>query len=132
MNRFFSKQLSVCLRTILLFGLLNGLLFSSGEGIRLLPFPASETSQNSNFEHRNNKEDIYEKNFHRFENHSQNYQLKNQKNSDNHWIDFASSLKNFVSISLKAPNNKQFPEQQTLYLSQLFKQNCKSRAPPLV
>jgi hypothetical protein len=132
MNRFFSAQLSVCLRTILLFGLLNGLLFSSSEGICLLPFPASEISQSSSFEHQNNQKRNYEKNFHRFENHSRTFQLKNQKNTDIHSIDFASSLRSFILIGLNAPKNKIFPEQQTLYRSQLFKRNYKSRAPPLV
>ncbi|MBX7174298.1 MAG: hypothetical protein K1X72_25215 [Pyrinomonadaceae bacterium] len=131
MKRFFSKKLSICVRTFLLIGLLNGLLFSSGEGIRLFPFPTFETSQSSNFEYQNNQKQNYEKNFHRFDNRSQTYQLKNQKNSDAHSITFASSLRSFVAIRLKAPQIKHFPEQQNIYRSQLFKRNSPSRAPPL-
>lgn len=132
MKRFFSKKLSICVRTVLLIGLLNGLLFSSGEGIRLFPFPGFEISQSPNFEYQNNQKQNYEKNFHRFENRSQTYQLKAQKNPDAHSIIFASSLKCFVSIGLNAPQIKRFPEQQNIYRSQLFKRNSHSRAPPLV
>ena len=131
MKRFFSAQLSVCLRTILFFGLLNGLLFSSGEGIRLLPFPASQNLQSSNFENQNNQERNYEKNIHRFENHTQTYQLKNQRNADNLSSNSTFFLK-FSSFDSTSLQNGRFPEQQTLYLSQLFKRNSASRAPPFI
>ena len=46
MGRFVSKNRRQSIYWIILFSLMTGLLFSSGEGIRLLPFPVSTDGDN--------------------------------------------------------------------------------------
>ncbi|MEK7724737.1 MAG: hypothetical protein AAB336_10340 [Acidobacteriota bacterium] len=132
MKRIFSTKSMFLVRAVLLFGLLNGLLFSCGEGIRLFPFPNSEAASQIEFEPKINNGTDYEKNFHRFENHSTNFQVKNQKSHHNHWLNATLSLKAFDLNKLAITQKQGVSEYQTLFDSRLFSQTLGSRAPPLL
>jgi hypothetical protein len=56
---------------------LAGLLFSCGEGIRLLPFPVATVTHNANLNSANTRIN-YQKNVHRIEKNQENYQSKFQ------------------------------------------------------
>jgi hypothetical protein len=62
-------------RAVLLTGVLAGLLFSCGEGIRLLPFPPeAATRENSGW--KSGAATVYQKNLHRFESRQGNQPAK--------------------------------------------------------
>src|SRR5687767_12363155 len=69
-------------RAALLMGVLAGLLFSCGEGVRLLPFPAAE---NTTSQFKSGGDINYQKNLHRFENNAGKYQSKLQRDNLKHY-----------------------------------------------
>ncbi|HEX9961557.1 MAG TPA: hypothetical protein VGB00_11525 [Pyrinomonadaceae bacterium] len=71
-----SRQ-NVC-RAVLLLGVLAGLLFSCGEGIRLFPFPP-EATENKNSGWKSGETIVYQKNLHRFENKQSGNHSKTQR-----------------------------------------------------
>jgi hypothetical protein len=128
MKSLFSAKMTVCLRTVLLFGLLNGLLFSCGEGIRLLPFPPGETR----YELQTGSDRNYQKNIHRFESQPSNSQFKYQRESDHHWANFANSRPDFLRFALTEQTVKGFPLPSAFSRSRLLPANIGSRAPPVL
>ena len=67
-------------RLAVFFGVFGGLLFSSGEGIRLFPFPPAEVSAEKPASVRKSETgNAYQKNFHRFENEQASQKAKNQR-----------------------------------------------------
>lgn len=66
MREFYFRKSLPFLRAFILIGVLSGLLVSSGEGIRLFPFPFAESDKNERLE---NLDKIpHQFNLHRFEN----------------------------------------------------------------
>lgn len=131
MKSIFSTNSLFLVRAVLLFGLLNGLLFSCGEGIRLFPFPNSEAASQIEFETKLNNGTDYEKNFHRFENQFANYQQKNQQNNCNHWLNNESLVKNPIDKPSGNLSKIDSAFHTYLIISRLSDQNLGSRAPPL-
>lgn len=131
MKSIFSTNSLFLVRAVLLFGLLNGLLFSCGEGIRLFPFPNSEAASQIEFETKLNNGSDYEKNFHRFENQFANYQQKNQQNNCNHWLNNGSLVKNLSKKPTIIASKTSSSFQADSIISRLTDQNLGSRAPPL-
>jgi hypothetical protein len=79
-NSFRLKYRCSAFRAAVLFGVLAGLLFSCGEGIRLFPFPpATAAARGLNSEWKNGGENDYQKNVHRFENTCVNCHSKIQR-----------------------------------------------------
>ena len=66
MQEIFLKNCRFFSRAVLFFGVLAALLFSCGEGIRLLPFPAFGTGQGENSNLENAEKSGYQKNVLRF------------------------------------------------------------------
>jgi hypothetical protein len=131
MKNIFSINSMFLVRAVLLFGLLNGLLFSCGEGIRLFPFPTSEAASQIEFETKINNGTDYEKNFHRFENQFANYQQKNQQNNSNHWLNNGSLIKSLSEKSKVISSKTDSTFHADLIISRLSDQSFGSRAPPL-
>lgn len=131
MKRIFSTKSIFLVRAVLLFGLLNGLLFSCGEGIRLFPFPNSEATSQNEFETKINNGTDYEKNFHRFENHLASYQPKTQQNSDNHWLNTGILVKRISNKTVLSLSKTDSAFHAHLIISRLSDQRFGSRAPPL-
>jgi hypothetical protein len=128
MKSLFPAKITICLRTVLLFGLLNGLLFSCGEGIRLLPFPPVETS----YELRTGSDGNYQKNIHRIESQPSNAQFKYQRESDDHWAYFENSRPDFLRSGLTDEPQTDFPVRSPFSRSPLLPANIGSRAPPIL
>lgn len=126
MQSYFLAKSSILLQTVLLVGLLNGLLFSCGEGVRLLPFPNAETDYHSNSQWETNPDQVYEKNIHRFENQPTNSQAKSQK----HLPDTGNLSKRLLLSESAAHQESFFSFQPNLSRSYLYSQNAGSRAPP--
>lgn len=116
---------------VLLFGVLTGLLFSCGEGIRLLPFPASPTAEDSPSKLNNKDEIPYQFNVLRYESGQENYKSKSQHNNSYHW--FGGLARNDLSFLSSA--NRQitdFSLDAEIFKSCLFYDSPGSRAPPFV
>ena len=77
MHNPFSSGNGLHLRAAMLVGLLGGLLFSCGEGIRLLPFPASGAAAGNEWE--SGRRGAYQKNLHRFENQTGRQSVKSPR-----------------------------------------------------
>lgn len=89
MHLFAAQKHRFMLRAAVFFGVLSGLLFSCGEGIRLFPFPPMHSLTSV---WKGKAENIYQKNFHRFENKQTSYQAKNQRANQQFWANnFAAS-----------------------------------------
>ncbi len=130
MKVFFSAEPAVLWRTILLFGLVSGLLFSEAEGIRLLPFPASGVFHQSNSDWKNSGENNYEENLHRFETQPAKTQSKSQPDHKKPWLLIENPLKSPFANALANGQKKCFSAHQTFSLSHLLTKNIGSRAPP--
>jgi hypothetical protein len=130
MKSYFPAKTSIFLRAVLIFGLLNGLLFSSGEGIRLLPFPTSGISGQTNSELKNSEEHPTEKNLHRFHSRPTTYQSKFQRNNENHWLIDENFPGNLLFDQLTQQKTERSSAHQTFSKLHLFTKNIGSRAPP--
>ena len=118
-------------RAAVLCAVLTGLLFSCGEGIRLFPFPETETTKSDlsqlNFEN----EIPYQFNLHRFEDRQENHKTKSQRNSQNHfWIQDGLLNDSVFRISITGKKNN-FPTVAKILKFPLSSESGESRAPPL-
>jgi hypothetical protein len=129
MNDFFSTKILICRRTVWIFGLLAGLLFSNGEGIRLLPFPSSEISRFPSSEFKENSESNYQKNIHRIESRANFYQEKSQQK---HCTDLSFSLNISPFRALENRQKELSSVRLILFQSEKLTAQIGSRAPPLV
>jgi hypothetical protein len=118
MRRVPNKKNQIIFRTLVLCLVLCGLLFSCGEGIRLFPFPATETSKNDSV--------------HRFEDRQGNHKTKSQRGSQHHyWIENG-KLNNSAFLISKTRQifNHSFAA-ENLKLP-FFSESGESRAPPFI
>lgn len=133
MRRHLSNKISPVARWFVLIGVLSGIFFSSGEGLRLLPFPfTTENNQTrSSFENPKNL-NSYNLSVHNFSRTLLELKSKLQKetkdsfiigNSDYRWSIFA---KNF-----QFQTNANFAENKSFYLS-TFLISPSGRAPPAI
>ena len=124
-------SLHICqsvLRAGFLLGVLSGLLFSCGEGIRLLPFPASEITQNAQSLLNDAGESGYHKNILRLEKGEGGYLSKFQQLQ--HWTNVFDVL-NYSTLSASAIRNKiDFPVDFQFTKTNPFSASSGSRAPP--
>ncbi|HLM00772.1 MAG TPA: hypothetical protein VK400_06930 [Pyrinomonadaceae bacterium] len=72
------------LRAFVFLGVLTGLLFSRGEGIRLFPFPP-EATENNHSVWKSGGELVYQKNLHRLESKPGDYLSKIQRDHQHHY-----------------------------------------------
>ena len=118
-------------RAAVLFAVLIGLLFSCGEGIRLLPFPAPELSTASHEVLIFETEIPYQYNAPRFEKNQGNQSSKSQTDNSNHfWLTNGHLKTQAVFILTVKKGIDNFSFRKTFKLSQ-FSKSGKSRAPPL-
>ena len=117
-------------RAAVLCAVLTGLFFSCGEGIRLFPFPETETTKND-FSQLNFENKIpYQFNVHRLEDKPGNCKTKSQRNSQNHyWIE-AGTINNSVFSFSKTRTKINFPSAAKNLKLPLFTESGESRAPP--
>jgi len=132
MPDFSPPKYQLILRAVLLIGVLAGLLFSCGEGIRLFPFPPAETS-NQHSEWKSEAAVGYQKNIHRLESRQGNQSSKIQRHHE---------PPPFGTNGYHAPPGARlfsfsnFCESSVLFNSRFFKSRLfsfsgASRAPPL-
>lgn len=128
MRNSFRISYKFLFRALLLSGVLAALLFSSGEGIRLLPFP-SFAAQNEKSFLNDGRESDYKKNVFRFEKGEGSF-LKFQRSSKDCWTESS-------KIPQKSPVFKLAVIFQTdsAFISRSFKsrfisRSAGSRAPP--
>jgi hypothetical protein len=129
MRKLFRGKLHFCLRALLLCGVLTGLLFSGGEGIRLLPFPAAAAGP-PGAAWKLEKGSDYQKNVHRFENQQGSYQSKSQRSHPHHWWDQAPAFYLSPKSLAAAGPEKDFPTRPRIFRSLPRTENGGSRAPP--
>ena len=125
------KNCQSAFRAVLLFGVLAGLLFSCGEGISLLPFPASPTAEDSPSKLNNKDEIPYQFNVLRYESGQGNYKSKSERSNPHHW--FGGFARNNLAFLCSA--NRQvtdFSPDAKIFKSLLFSDSPGSRAPPFV
>ena len=82
---FSLSESRVLLRAVLLSGVLAGLLFSCGEGIRLFPFPP-QAAPNKHSGLATGEAVGYQKNIHRFETKQENCRSKIQRDNEHHYL----------------------------------------------
>lgn len=127
MRRIFPRKFQNVLRAVLLFGVLGGLLFSPSEGIRLFPFPVSESAPQTNAGWKGEPE--YQENIHRFEGKPGNHQSKTPRGNPFHLSNDFISPKS--ARRLAAHRQKGFfPDCPQLAKSRLLTAPPGSRAPP--
>jgi hypothetical protein len=118
-------------RTIVLCAVLTGLLFSCGEGIRLFPFPATETTKND-LSQLNFKNKIpYQFNIHRLEDRQGNHKTKSQRNFPNHYFIESGAISDSIFRVLTTRIKFSFPTAAENLKLPLFFESGESRAPPL-
>ena len=84
--RLFSRQNYIfAIRCAVWCTVFGGLLFSCGEGVRLIPFSAPAAPDFISV-WKNAPENAYQKNFHRFEKKHAGHSLKNQRDGSHSWI----------------------------------------------
>lgn len=116
---------------IILLNVLAGLLFSCGEGVRLLPFPNSEIAGNSQSQLQSQNKIPYQPNVLRFDNGKAKYQTKNQR--ENQQIFFSANAENFEKSFLPLlvkSNNKVDLSGENIFNLLIFLNSKGSRAPP--
>jgi hypothetical protein len=130
MQKFSPPSRQSVWRAALLLGVLAGLLFSCGEGIRLFPFPP-EATQNKNSGWKSGDEVVYQKNLHRFENKQSNHHSKIQRDDPHH---YRTNVYNTLGAAL-LPSLLNAREIDVLFNSGAFKSTLfyssgATRAPP--
>lgn len=132
MKRVFHKNCKLCFRAVLLAGVLAGLFFSSGEGVRLFPFPSAEVAKNKQSRFGNKNKIPYQFNIHRFENGQGNFQSKTHRdNSLSHSANNDNALNKPPFFATKTGNKIDFPHGSEIFKSRLFYTSSGSRAPPV-
>ena len=114
---------------IIFLNVLAGLLFSCGEGVRLLPFPNSEVAGKSQFQERNKIP--YQPNVLRFDNGKAKYKTKNQRD-DRQFFNSENAVKSekcAVPV-LEDFHAKSNLSEKTRFKSLLLLDSKSSRAPP--
>lgn len=132
MKKVPNRKFQIIFRAFVLCLVLSGLLFSCGEGIRLFPFPANETTKNNS--HQLNVEDkiFYQYNVHRFEDRQGNHKTKSQRNSQHHyWIENG-KLNNSAFLVSKTWKIFNLPFAAENLKLPLFSESGESRAPPFI
>lgn len=119
-------------RVCLLNCVLTGLLFSCGEGIRLLPFPATETTKNNSSQLNVKDKILYQYNVHRFEERQGNQKTKSQHNYQNHYWIKDGYLHHSEPRLLTAQKKIVFPSSFENLKLPLFSKSGASRAPPFL
>lgn len=84
MQNFSRRNCRFGFRAVVLLGLLAGLLVSSGEGIRLFPFPAFAAAQTGKSFLNNGEKNDYQENIFRFEKAESGFS-KIQRTAKDHW-----------------------------------------------
>jgi hypothetical protein len=109
-----------------------GLLFSCGEGIRLIPFPGAEMAQSPASGLQIDEEHDYEKSFLRFENNQTNFQSKSQRgNLQHHWAGASGSFDRPPFTGLPALFQTGGSVNPQIFTSRLNSAFPGSRAPPV-
>lgn len=127
-----NRKIQKIFRALVLGGVLIGLLFSCGEGIRLFPFPAKETTQNDSSQLNPENKIQYQYNIHRFEDRQGNHKTKSQRNSQNHyWIENG-KLNNSAFLVSKRLKKFNFPPAFKILKLPFFSESGESRAPPFM
>ena len=127
-----SKRCQNVFRALILFGVLAGLLFSGGEGIHLLPFPAETAAENRPLRVQTGKEIVYQKNVHRFESKRGDYFSKDERANNALKHSGSSSAFNHSAFSASTFFRKIESVFNTRLLkSRIIVSSKSSRAPPL-
>jgi hypothetical protein len=117
-------------RAVILAGLLAGLLFSSGEGVHLFPFPSAEAAQNLNPRADGGEKIQYQKNAPRVEKNQQKYESRLKDGQDASAA--GHSFRNEPRLErLSAAQLHGHFHQPHLLRSQLFAIPIRGRAPPI-
>ena len=115
-----------------MFAVLMSLLFSYGEGVRLLPFPVINSAENANQNIDGKNKIPYQFSIHRFENIQGKTHSKSQSNGQNHhWTkdDILPDYLHFnVFINWRESN---FPPSLYFLRSNFFLASQSGRAPPV-
>jgi hypothetical protein len=128
MQNFFRKNCRFSFRAVVLFGLLAGLLFSSGEGVRLFPFPAFENAQNEKSFLNRSERTGYQKNIFRFEKSEGSFS-KLQRAAKDYWASFRLP-QNLPVFKLAVVFQADFDFIPRVFQSRFVSQTPGSRAPP--
>lgn len=132
MKKVSHNQFQTLFRAVVLCAVLSGLLFSCGEGIRLLPFPATETGKNNSSQLNVEDKILYQYNVHRFEERQGNQKTKSQRNSQNHYL-IEDTIPNDSVFRLLVTGNKlDFPASFENLKLPHFSKSGESRAPPFL
>lgn len=115
-------------RAVVLFGVLTGLLFSSGEGIRLFPFPAFGAAQNEKSFLNGGEGTDYQKNVFRFEKGEGSFS-KIQRSARDHWANFRLPQKSAI-FKLAVIFQSDSDLISKVFKSRFILQSSGSRAPP--
>lgn len=120
------------LTAIVLLNVLMGLLFSCGEGVRLLPFPSSEIAGNSRSQFQEKNKIPYQPNILRFDNGKTKHQTKTQSDDQQKVnIDDALRLKKTSFHFLDRFDKSICLSGEVCFKSLLLINSKGSRAPPL-
>jgi hypothetical protein len=130
MQKFSRKSVQSVFRAVVLLGVLTGLLFSCGEGIRLFPFPPEATGyKHSGWQ--SGDAIVYQKNLHRFENKQENSPSKIQRDNHQHyWTNAAGAPNDAPLSSLSSARRIDVLFDPAVFRSRLFSFSRASRAPP--
>lgn len=126
---FAAQKYRFVLRAAVFFGVLGGLLFSCGEGIRLFPFPVAAAKQKLTSVRVTGTENAYQKNFYRFENQPASFK---DQNGNRHLGANNLTAMNFATRVTAAANSfaSASPHGFEIFSERLLSAVAGSRAPP--
>ena len=124
------QRLQLLFRTAVLCAVLTGLLFSCGEGIRLFPFPATETTKNDSSQLNFENKFPYQFNIHRLEDRQGSFTTKSQRNNQNHYFIESGAVGDSIFRVLTTGTKFNFPTVTANLKLPLFSESGDSRAPP--
>lgn len=129
MLNFLTPKYQLILRAVWLSGVLAGLLFSCGEGIRLFPFPTAEATHSA---WKSGEPTGYQKNLHRLESRQGNPAAKIQRppQPQHFWTDGFHALDNAPLLSFSGFREADVLFNPRFFKSRLFSISGASRAPP--
>lgn len=132
MSELFCKKCKSLVRAFLFVNVLAALLFSCGEGIRLLPFPQMELARNARFKIKDNHKIPYQYNIHRFENGQGIFQTKSPRDDAPHQLANAGDLQNDLKPFFPATLRRfERPRRSLFFKARPFLSLRGSRAPPV-
>ncbi|HEX8735679.1 MAG TPA: hypothetical protein VF721_10175 [Pyrinomonadaceae bacterium] len=130
MPNFSQSNSRVLFRAVLLCGVLAGLLFSCGEGIRLFPFPPV-ASPNKYSGWQSDGHVKYQENAQRFENKQGNQHSKIQRDNQTHyWTGAYDALHNAPPLAVSHSLESGVLFNSGVFKSSFFAADAASRAPP--